>query len=308
MNHELIQFIKEQKGHLSAFIDLIPVPIFIKDADGIYLNCNTAFEDFIHLSRQELIGNSVYDLWDKSLADIYHQKDQELFDNPGVQVYDSEVKTTDGERMVVQFHKSTFTNTQGEVAGLLGIIFDRTVERVLEDNLRQLAHYDALTGLLNRREGLISMQRVLAESERNNRQFAVAVLDIDFFKEINDNFGHDCGDRALILVKKIAESVLREYDQIYRYGGDEFVLCFPETTIEEALVITERLRTTFENHKQVTQSAESYRLTVSIGVAGYPSDGATPEELIKASDLALYKAKENGRNQVQVYSDKLRQK
>ncbi len=308
MNLELIHFIKQQEGQLSAFIDLIPVPIFVKDADGIYLNCNSAFESFIHIPREKLIGNSVYDLWDKDLADIYHQKDQELFDSPGVQVYDSEVKTTDGKRIIVQFYKSTFTNREGEIAGLLGIIFDRTTERLLEDELRELAQYDCLTGLLNRREGLIALQRILAESARNHHQFSIALLDIDYFKEINDKFGHDTGDQVLNSIKQIADCVLREYDLIYRYGGDEFVLCFPETSADEAVTIAERLRQAFISHHSALLASQAPSSGLSIGVACYPEHGATPEALIKASDLALYQAKENGRNQVQLYADKLRRK
>ena len=275
---------------------------------GIYLNCNTAFEDFIKIPRQKLIGHTVYDLWDKNLADIYEQKDQELYSNPGVQIYDSEVKSTDGKRKVVQFYKSTFSNSDGEIAGLLGIIFDRTLERELEDELREMAHHDHLTGLLNRREGINSMQRILAESARHQRNFSVALLDIDHFKKINDKLGHDSGDKVLNSIKEIAKTVLREYDLIYRYGGDEFILCFPETSAETALNILERLRKAFVTYHAKILPAECDSPGLSIGLAHYPEHGTSSEALIKASDLALYKAKENGRNQVQIYSDKLKQK
>jgi len=99
MNVELVRFFQEQKESLDMILDLIPVPVFTKDIDGRYLSCNTAFEEFIGITRQKLVGKGVYELWHGQQADIYYAKDKELFDNPGIQIYETSVITTSGSEI-----------------------------------------------------------------------------------------------------------------------------------------------------------------------------------------------------------------
>lgn len=296
MNIDLTKFITQNQGPLDLVLDLIPVPVFAKDAQGIYIACNKAFEEFIGISVDELIGKGVFDLWEESLAKIYHAKDKELLDSPGLQVYESEVINSDGKTITVQFYKSTFTDGDGAVSGLLGVIFDRTKEKALENELKQHAYYDYVTKLLNRRAGIDAMKRLIADCTRNERRLSVAILDIDRFKRINDTYGHEVGDRALRMVRKLAEEVLREYDLIFRHGGDEFILCFPDTGIDEAERIAERFREAFAFSRLESSTGATVRNTVSIGVASYPGHGEDIKSLIKACDEALYAAKHKGRN------------
>lgn len=297
MNTELVKFIKVHMESLDAVLDLIPVPVFTKDVQGRYLACNAAFERFMRTSRAKIVGKTVYELWPKTLADIYSEKDKELYDNPGLQVYETD-QIILGRESTVQFHKATFSDIDGKIAGLLGVIFDRTTEKALENKLIQLAHIDTLTGLLNRYAGFDAMKRLFAESTRNKNVFSIAMMDIDHFKNINDKYGHDAGDRVLESIQNISKGVLREYDFIFRYGGEEFVLCFPNTTIEEAYVITERLRVRFERYKFNISRDETVQVTVSIGVASYPEHGKSIETLIKVCDKSLYLAKHCGRNNI----------
>lgn len=302
MNIELVKFFIEQQESVDMILDLIPVPVFVKDIEGRYLTCNTAFESFIGISRQQMTGKGVYDLWPKPQADVYYAKDKELFDNPGLQIYETNVTASERES-VVQFHKVTFSDSEGKVAGLLGVIFDRTSEKKLENELKYLALIDNLTGLLNRRAGTEAVNRLLAESGRNKRTFSLAMMDIDHFKSINDTYGHETGDRALKSVQKVSAGVLREYDFIYRYGGEEFMLCFPDTGMEKAQLIAERLRQAFAKNKIETAVHKNIQITVSIGVASYPQHGDTLEKLSNACDDALYAAKHGGRNNVKCASN-----
>jgi len=177
MNIELIDLIgtfDEQQGSLNMILDLIPVPIFAKDIQGRYLTCNAAFEGFIGITRQQMIGKGVYDLWPQPQADVYYAKDKELFENPGLQKYESSVIASSDRENTVQFHKVTFLDANGQVAGLLGVIFDRTQEKNLENELKHLALIDTVTGLLNRRAGIDAINRLLAESARNKGIFRAA--------------------------------------------------------------------------------------------------------------------------------------
>lgn len=300
MNVELIQFIKSHQTSLNDFLDLIPVPIFIKDIEGRYINCNQAFETFVGLSRDVMLNKTVFELWDKELAEVYQQKDQELFDDPGLQVYESRVKNQDGSVAVVQFHKATFTQDNDGLAGLIGVIFDRTHERQLEDELRELAENDSLTGLTNRRAGMNLIKSLLnGEAAPNDIEFTLGIFDIDGFKLVNDHFGHDAGDKVLQSVKTIAATVLREYDLIFRYGGDEFIIFLPDTDASKAQIIANRLREAFEKYPFAI-GGESLVLTISLGIASYPQHGQDLDRLINLSDQAMYKAKRAGRNRVEV--------
>ncbi|RMH11733.1 MAG: PAS domain S-box protein [Gammaproteobacteria bacterium] len=130
---------KERDLFERQLLDSIPAPVFYKDADYIYTGCNRAFEEFLGMGREEIIGKSVYDIAPKALADVYHEKDAELMNNPGVQVYEFEVKSRNSEdhRQVV-FHKATFHDSDGKVAGLIGVILDITERKRAEKRNEKL--------------------------------------------------------------------------------------------------------------------------------------------------------------------------
>jgi diguanylate cyclase (GGDEF)-like protein len=164
------------------------------------------------------------------------------------------------------------------------------------EKLRSQVFIDFLTGCSNRRAFEEHLSIELVRARRYDRPLTLFLLDIDDFKNINDGQGHAAGDRVLKQVGKTLRAAFRATDSVFRYGGDEFAVTFPETTKEDVLRLAERLR------RQVAtifvDDAETSPVRVSIGVAGHPGDGHTVEALIEAADRALYRAKSSGRNQV----------
>jgi PAS domain S-box-containing protein len=129
--------LRERQIFQQQLLDSLPVPVFYKDSEGRYLGCNAAFEDFFGQKREEITGKSVYDLSPKELADIYYEKDAALFQNPGRQIYESTIKSTDGVVHDVIFHKATFPGMNGSVGGLIGAILDVTERKRAEEALRE---------------------------------------------------------------------------------------------------------------------------------------------------------------------------
>ena len=165
-------------------------------------------------------------------------------------------------------------------------------------NILNLATYDPLTGLYNRRALVEYAEREVERAKRYNHEFSIILMDIDDFKGINDTYGHAIGD---IILKQVAEIIKKEIrkdiDKVGRYGGEEFIVVLPETTIEDALKLAERIRKKiFEKECRIKDYKIS--ITLSAGVAGLRIHGDTFEEILQAADLALYQAKRSGKNQV----------
>ncbi|NYB51279.1 MAG: PAS domain S-box protein [Methanobacteriaceae archaeon] len=127
--------VKDQYNFLQNLIDTIPYPVFYKDTNYKYIGCNKAFEDFIGFRKEEIIGKTVYEVAPKELADKYHKKDKELFDNPSSQSYEAPVQYADGSKHIVLFNKSTFNDDQGQIAGLIGLMVDITEQKKAEKQL-----------------------------------------------------------------------------------------------------------------------------------------------------------------------------
>ncbi|MCP3986426.1 MAG: diguanylate cyclase [bacterium] len=174
--------------------------------------------------------------------------------------------------------------------------------RDLQQQLRELADRDALTHLANRRVFEDRLDRELLRSTRYGGATSLAVLDIDYFKRVNDEHGHDAGDAVLVQFAELMTKELREVDLVARYGGEEFVVILPDTDLADATIVLDRLRTGVSQHTFVTPNG-ALHVTVSVGVAatiGTCTDRAT---LFKTADTALYQAKESGRNRVVMASD-----
>lgn len=170
-------------------------------------------------------------------------------------------------------------------------------------HLRTLAEMDELTGLSNRRKVLADAVNIFADSVINREPCVFAIVDLDHFKKINDTFGHEAGDLVLAKVSAMMESVIRPQDEIGRYGGEEFIVIMPSTSLKQAEVIMESMRQSVENMLIETENGIVIPVTVSIGVACIASSVSRYEEILAQADKGLYVAKRNGRNRVSVQSD-----
>ena len=182
------------------------------------------------------------------------------------------------------------------VSGTLMVMLRNRIERVVA-RLTDAAGTDVLTGLSNRREFDERFGYELERSVRSGSPMGLIVIDLDWFKEVNDRFGHDAGDRALRVVARVLEDQTRRIDMVARIGGEEFAVVAPDAGEEETYRLAERLRrevkTAFANHARP--------LTTSCGVATFPASGGTASDLLRAADRALYAAKDLGRDRTIVY-------
>ncbi|HHW42823.1 MAG TPA: GGDEF domain-containing protein [Desulfotomaculum sp.] len=181
-------------------------------------------------------------------------------------------------------------------------IFTTYVSLIINNNLlmktvRREAMTDRLTGLPNRRYVLEVLQTEIFRCERYGNVFSLALLDVDTFKSINDNYGHDEGDRVLMLIADTASRCLRKVDTVARYGGEEFLVILPHTGLQAAVTVIERFRKIF-NQQTFSDFLNVKNVTLSAGLAEYPTDSNDGPTLIKIADERLLRAKRAGRNKV----------
>lgn len=310
--NSLKQDIKINEIFFKKLFDTIPNPIFYKDINGVYQHCNDAFsKTILGIAKEEIIGKTLCDLEEvipKEYAEIYHEKDQELFLAVKEQFYEAKVKCADEEIRSYQFYKSTFV-VDGEILGLVGVMLDvgdykKTLNELDEKNklLSNLSITDHLTGLFNRRYFQNIIDKKINLLSRHNYQFYFALIDIDFFKDYNDAYGHHKGDIALQEVSNVLKEILnRQTDYVFRVGGEEFAIIFEVDSKDNAISIMENLRKKVEDLKIIAcNSTICNYLTISIGL-GYikkASPDANSDQIYDEVDKLLYESKDNGRNQI----------
>lgn len=193
-----------------------------------------------------------------------------------------------------------------EYIGLLAGQASITIERANSyAQILQYATLDALTGLNNRRQFEVRLNQEVATAKRKQKPLCCIMLDIDHFKKVNDTYGHSAGDSVLKTVAKVISAQLREYDIASRYGGEEFCILLPFTTIKEAEFVAQRLRVAVENTEAQVPDLGTLNVTISVGVSSYEESFETPETLYQKADMALYEAKKSGRNKVVVFTKDL---
>ncbi|WML51233.1 PAS domain S-box protein [Neobacillus sp. PS3-12] len=191
----------------------------------------------------------------------------------------------------------------GELQHILFAGREITERKKLQRHLEYLSYHDSLTGISNRRFFKEKLEQSLKEAKQYGRKLTVMFMDIDDFKQVNDRYGHDVGDELLKQFSKRVGNQLREGDIITRQGGDEFTILLLEIQEkQDAIKIADRILTSLREPWQIGKHV--FLTTSSIGIAFYPKDGISRHELMKHADTALYEAKENGKNNIKVYSSK----
>ena len=166
--------------------------------------------------------------------------------------------------------------------------------------LKNLAHTDDLTQLYNRRHFVDMAERSIHQWPRHASS-CLLMFDVDHFKNINDSYGHDVGDRVLQLIAEVTRKEMRHSDVLARFGGEEFIALLEDTQLQDSLVIAERIRCAIQKQNIYVKPNHAIRFTISIGIAELESHTQTLEDLIKQADIALYQAKKTGRNRIEVY-------
>ena len=197
--------------------------------------------------------------------------------------------------MVTHFYLNP---TTGHVE-TLGVTRDITERKHLQEKLLQQATTDELTGIFNRRQFVVMALNELRRATRFKTPVALALLDIDYFKNINDTYGHAAGDAVLQTFTQICKANLREVDVFARFGGDEFALLLPATEHQQAYAVLERIRSVIAAHLFTIQD-RTIACTISAGITGTIDEPADLDELLGHADQALYHAKKEGRNRVAV--------
>lgn len=313
------------------------VAIGITDKEGKYSLVNKAWCDFTGYTAEEASKLKVRDL----TADEDRDQNDEHFRMLMRGELSSlkrrrRYKRKDGSLFWAELYVSPILGKDGSINGILGIFtnIDNEIraqqsqneltgylEKLTEDlenahsamqkknqelqsayeNLERLARHDSLTGLYNRRSLEEIIETEILRSTRTRRGFALAIADIDNFKHVNDTYGHDCGDEVLKLVSQIFLDQIRQTDTVGRWGGEEFLFVFPETSCEGALIVLERVKDTVRN-TPLKYNDQVLHLGITIGFSHRDTD-LSLEKMILEADQALYKGKHNGKNQVVCFQD-----
>jgi diguanylate cyclase (GGDEF)-like protein len=214
-----------------------------------------------------------------------------------------------GSLQIFALQADAFKTEDAQLLWILSLVAENLLTReYANEGLLRFAFTDYLTGLRTRGYFEQQLELEFKRAERRRQKFALLMIDIDHFKQLNDTFGHHVGDQVLRDVASILMKDMREVDTVARYGGEEFVIILPETTEAGAIYVAQRLRRAVEQAKFFAGSPQAIQhLTISIGIAVYDNDAQFKRDLIEFADAALYAAKRSGRNQVLCYSEVARQ-
>lgn len=279
----------------SLIFDNIRDAILLTDKAGIVADCNAATKNIFGLSKEDILGKHFESLHISSYSDIQDH---------GIVSYDTHDELWSGEVTFTRRDGNTgvcetvivpLNDENGRHTSLIIFYHEITERKKLEQELEKLATIDKLTQVYNRVKFDELIKREVERARRYNHALSVLMFDIDLFKIVNDKHGHFVGDYVLKTTACLAKNAIRDIDYIVRWGGEEFLVIAPETPIDQAERLAERIRKTMESYKFDTVNT----VTASFGVTAYKNND-TEDSLINRADIAMYKAKANGRNRVEI--------
>lgn len=216
---------------------------------------------------------------------------------------DAHINLHSSENQLLEKHKINQTPSEEEYQVFVDSEkeFFETLNNFIDNVLATKNQFDYLTNIPNRSLAMLMLEKEYSKHSRDiDGQCCVAFADIDHFKRINDSYGHSAGDSVLKYVSEILSTGIRPCDTVGRYGGEEFIFCFPKTSIEEASQIIDRLRCKIEDSSIIIDKSKQVKVTCSFGVANMER-GTSLKQSINNADEALYKAKDNGRNKTEIW-------
>ena len=274
--------------------------ITITDENGTIVDVNDAFTRITGYARKDAIGKTPRILKSGLQSkEFYEAMWQQLIETGGWsgQIWN---RSESGEIYACLLTISAVRDENGSVQNYVALHSDITRIKEHEQELARMAHYDALTGLLNRTLLEDRLQNAIAFSQRTKTLVAVAYIDLDGFKEVNDNFGHDVGDELLISISQRMKNALREVDTLLRVGGDEFIAILANLeSRENGEQIFNRL---LEAITKVAPKTSVVHVSASIGVTLYPEIDTDDSLLVQHADLAMYEAKRAGKNRIRFFT------
>ncbi|PTN12344.1 EAL domain-containing protein [Nitrosomonas aestuarii] len=289
-----VEALRQSEQHLRTIIETEPECVKVVDKNGKLLEMNAAGLAMLEVGSLEIAKQ--HDLIEFLLPkyrDAFTALHQRVMSGSN-ETLEFEVLGLNGTKRWLETHAAPMRDEHGEVSTLLGITRDITERKRNEARIKYLANFDSLTGLPNRAQLDNHLNYALNLTKRSSGRLALMFLDIDRFKDINDTLGHTVGDAFLIEVSKRLKMALREDDTASRLGGDEFILLLPGNDARGAAQVAQKiLRIISEPY---TNERYDLIVTASIGIALYPDDGTDVETLSKNADIAMYRAKQEGRN------------
>lgn len=284
----------EENDRLSKILTALPIPYFIsRIRDGKILEVNEKACSALDVSKDDIHKYKSLDFYADSEAR------PELIENVRRSGLISNEEILLKTRTGVEF--PTLFNAIGLRLGKEEVFFvtfiDITERKEMEMALEKAATTDYLTGTLNRRAFTERANAERYRANRNQHPVCVLMIDIDHFKVINDTYGHDVGDDALKELVSLIYGNLREYDAFGRLGGEEFALLLPETPLDGASILSERIRHSVEENEMILNDGRGLKMTISGGLASWDA-GQSLDEVLKSCDEALYEAKHSGRNRI----------
>ncbi len=308
--------LKRSKEFLHRIINSIPDPIFVKDKHHRWIVLNEAYARFVGKPIEDLLGQSVYEIFPTDQAKVFWTQDDWVFRHQVEQENEETFTNLHGVTYHIATKRSLHKDSAGNVL-LVGVIRDITKRKSIEDALKRttaelsrsnaelrmsqdhlsyLANHDSLTGLPNRKLFRERFTESLVWARQRQQQVALLFLDLDGFKAINDNLGHGVGDLLLQAVAGRLTTCLRGSDTVARLGGDEFVVILPAIPgDEEAKRVARKILSTLA--KSFSLDSHAVQVTTSIGISLFPNNSEDPDLLIEMADNAMYQAKGQGKNQ-----------
>ena len=277
--------------------------IILTDADNNIVSVNPVFLEMTGYQAEEVLGRNPRILSSGRHSAEFYAAMWQAITTEGKWQGELWNRRKDGAVYPVWVRISVYRDAAGKICNYVGVATDITERLAAQESIRQLAYFDPLTELPNRRMLEDRVRQALATAERERKQSALLFIDLDQFKTINDSLGHSAGDQLLIEVARRLQACVRRMDTVARLGGDEFVVLLTDVTLEGASEVARKILDVVARSFQFNE--HELGVTPSLGISIYPQDGRDFETLLKHADTAMYRAKDAGRNAFQFFTSEM---